>query len=157
MWMVLCGSGIMFCYDFLRIRRRICKVPDFLVNIEDFIFAALSAVVVFYVTYLKNNGEIRWQTAAGLLLGIGLYMFIIKDRLVKAVCAIWHIAVKITVKIVKILLSPFIVILKILLKPARVVFWYSGRGIKKVGRSVKIKGAKAKIRLKHMGYIVRKK
>lgn len=147
----------MFFYDFLRIRRRICTVPDFLVNIEDFIFAALSSVVVFYVTYLKNNGEIRWQTAAGLVLGIGLYVIIIKDRFVKAVCAVWHIVVKITVKIVKILLTPFVVILKVLLKPARIVFWYSGRGIKKAGQRVKIKGAKAKIRLKHMGYIVRKK
>lgn len=155
--MVLCGVGIMFCYDFLRIRRRICNVPDFWVNIEDFVFAVLSAVVVFYITYLKNNGEIRWQTAAGLVLGIGLYLFIIKDRFVKAVCKVWHIVVKITVKTVTLLLTPFIVILKILLKPARVVFWYSGRGIKKAGRSIKIKGAKAKIRLKHMGYIVRKK
>ena len=90
-------------------------------------------------------------------MGIGLYVIIIKDRFVKAVCAVWHIVVKITVKIVKIILSPFVVILKVLLKPARIVFWYSGRGIKKAGQRVKIKGAKAKIRLKHMGYIVRKK
>ncbi len=147
----------MLCYDFLRIHRRINSVPNFVVNIEDFIFAAFSAVAVFYTTYVKNNGEIRWQTAAGLFLGCGLYMFIIRDRFVKLICVIWRAAIKFLIKLLKIVIFPMVFILKIITKPARVICWYSGKGIKRVGRRAKIKGAKARIKLKHMGYIMRKK
>ncbi len=147
----------MFFYDFLRIHRRIRRIPDFMVNLEDFIFAALSAIAVFYITYVKNNGEIRWQTAGGLILGGGLYMFLIRDRFVRAVCFVWGKTVRIIIKILRVLLAPVVFIGKIILKPARVVLWYSGRKIKGVGRSVKIKETRAKIKLKYMGYIMRKK
>lgn len=157
MWMALCGAGIMFFYDFLRISRRIKHIPNFIVNLEDLIFSAAAAVAVFYTTYTKNSGEIRWQTAGGLILGCALYMITVKDRFVKAVCVVWHAVVKILVKTIKIAAAPFIFVIKIILKPARIVFWYSGRGIKRAGAKAKIKGSKAKIRLKHMGYIMRKK
>ncbi len=155
--MILGGAILAFSYDFLRIHRRLKYVPDFLVNLEDFIFAAMSAVLVFYITYMKNNGEIRWQTAAGFILGAGLYILIIRDRWVKAVCFIYTKTVRITKKILKIMLYPLVIVLKLLLKPCKVVFWYSGRGVSRIKRRAKIQVARAKIKMKHMGYIMRKK
>ncbi len=147
----------MLVYDFLRIHRRLRYVPSFQVNLEDFIFAILSAVGVFYITYTKNNGEIRWQTAVGLILGMGIYWLIFRDRLVKAVCLVYRKTVKILGRFFKIILSPVVFVIKILLKPAKVVFWYSGKGVRHIKHQTKIKSAKAKIKIKNMGYMLRKK
>lgn len=140
----------MFLYDFLRISRRLFPCPDFLVNLEDILFSALSAVLVFYVTYLKNDGEIRWQTAVGLMLGVMLYIFIVKDRWVKIGCVIMRFLARILEKILKIILKPIMIVIRIILRPCKVVFWYSGKGIK----FLKIRG---KITAKNIGNILRKK
>ncbi len=157
LWMTACGAGIMFAYDFLRISRRLLCTPTVIVNLEDILFAAISAVLVFYVTYLKNNGEIRWQTLIGLAVGCVSYIILIKDRFVRAICAVWGFISGAVKKILLILLRPIAVILRILLKPARLVMWYSGRGVRKIGRTAKIRSAKAKIGLKKIGFIMRKK
>lgn len=150
MWMVLCGAGIMFFYDFLKISRRMMHHPDFLVNLEDIVFASISAVVVFYVTYVKNNGEVRWQTFAGLLIGFVLYMLIFRGCVVKAGCFIIEFVWKILIKILKIILFPFVLLIKIILKPAKIIFWYTGRGVK----HIRTRGSLA---LKNIRNIIRKK
>ncbi len=150
LYMALCGVFLMFLYDFLRISRRLFPCPDFLVNLEDILFSALSAVLVFYVTYLKNNGEIRWQTAVGLMLGIMLYIFIVKDRWVKIGCIIIRFFAKVFAKILKIILKPVMIFVRAISRPCKVVFWYSGKGIK----FLKIRG---KITAKNIRNILRKK
>ena len=140
----------MFLYDFLRISRRLFSCPDFLVNLEDILFSVVSAIVVFYVTYLKNNGEIRWQTAVGLLFGVMFYFLIVKDRWVKLGCIIIRFLTRIFEKILRIILKPLAIALKIILRPCKVVFWYSGRGVK----FLKIRG---KITAKNIRNILRKK
>ena len=148
--MALCGGFLMFLYDFLRISRRLFNFPDFLVNLEDILFSALSAVLVFYVTYLKNNGEIRWQTAVGLMLGIMFYIFIVRDRWVKIGCIIIRFFAKVFAKILKITLKPVMIFVRAISRPCKVVFWYSGKGIK----FLKIRG---KITAKNIRNILRKK
>ena len=112
---------------------------------------------MFYVTYLKNNGEIRWQTVIGLAAGCVLYIILIKDRFVRIGCAVWGFALGAVRKVLWILLRPIVVILRIILKPARLVMWYSGKGVRKIGRTAKIRSTKAKIGLKKIGLIMRKK
>lgn len=140
----------MFGYDFLRMRRRLIPAPNFLVNLEDFLFAACSATVVFYVTYLKNNGEIRWQTALGFICGLLLYRLIIGEKIVKVGCKICKIVAKILGKILKAVTAPFRLILKIVLKPTRFIFWYSGKEIKNMT-------GKLKRKFKEMSLVMRKK
>ena len=140
----------MLGYDFLRIHRRIMPAPNFLVNLEDLLFAGVSAIAVFYITYLKNNGEIRLQTAIGLILGMLLYRVVIKDRFVIIGCAVWRIIARTLRKITGVILAPFVLIFKVVLKPARLIFWYSGKGIKNTGTKMKRK-------FKEMSFIVRKK
>lgn len=140
----------MFFYDFLRISRRTAHCPDFLVNIEDTVFAAFSSVAVFYVTYLKNNGELRLQTAIGLLIGCVLYILIIRDSFVRLGCIIVRAFIKIFIKILFIIIKPILIILKVIMKPARVVFWYTGKGI----RSAR---ARIGVRLLNIRHIAKKK
>lgn len=140
----------MFIYDFLRISRRSFPCPDFVVNLEDLLFSAFSAALVFYITYLKNDGEIRWQTVVGLGIGAVLYYFIVGDKWVKLGCFLLKIILKIAAKILGAAIRPFIVIFKVLLRPCKVVFWYSGKGIK----FLKLRG---KITAKNIGNILRKK
>lgn len=157
LYMTALGAGIMLCYDFFRARRRLSKEHSLLVNIEDFLFAAFCAVAIFYITYLKNHGKIRWQTAIGTILGASLYIIIVKDRIVRIFCKIWTALSDFLIKFIRILLLPVKVVIKILAKPCRLIFWYSGKGVRKVKRSAKTGGAKAKFALKRIGVIMRKK
>ncbi len=140
----------MFLYDFLRMSRRLMPCPDFLVNIEDILFSALSAVLVFYITYVKNNGEIRWQTAVGLGIGIAVYVITIGDKWVKIGCVFIKLILNFLFRFIRIILSPFIVLIKVIIKPFRVVFWYSGKGV----NFLKVR---AKITAKNALNILRKK
>lgn len=155
--MLLCGAAAMLLYDFLRVRRRLYSVGDFWVNIEDFVFAAAVAIGVFYITYLKNNGSFRWQTAIGFAVGAGFYRAVFRDRLVALLCKVLMVAARIFKKVLKIVFLPLVFVLKILQKPARVVFWYSGRGLNRFRRAAKIKKTRARIRLLRLKHIMRKK
>lgn len=150
LWMILCGTGIMFFYDFLRIRRRLVKFSDFIVNFEDILYFCLSAVAVYYITYIKNNGEIRVQTVLGLLLGCLFYILVIGNRFVDFGTKVVKFIAKIIRCVLKIVFYPLAVIWKILRKPARVVVWYTGKSCK----SIKYK---TELKLKNLKHIFRKK
>jgi len=138
-WMVLSGSLIMLFYDTLRISRKVVSYPDFIVNIIDLLYVCLCSVAIFYVTYLKNNGEIRVQTGLGILTGMALYYFIFRNKVVEVGAKIVVAIIKILKKIIKIILYPFILILKIIFKPARVIIWYTGRGCKSIKHKTELK------------------
>ena len=139
LWMILCGTGIMFFYDFLRIRRRLVKLADFIVNLEDILYLCVSAVAVYYLTYIKNDGEIRIQTILGLFLGCIIYFLVIGNRFVAVGTKLAEGIVKVIKTVLKIVFFPIALILKILRKPARVVVWYTGRSYKSMKYKLELK------------------
>lgn len=150
LWMILCGTGIMFFYDFLRISRRVGKCSALLVNLEDVLFSCICAVVVFYVTYLKNNGELRIQTILGLLTGCVIYVLTVKDRFVKIGTIMLQWIGKVILRFVKVIFCPIAVVCKIVVKPARIIIWYTGRGCKSIKH-------KTELKMKNIGHILRRK
>jgi spore cortex biosynthesis protein YabQ len=149
-WMILSGVFIMLGYDALRIFRRLVKHSDFVVNIEDLLYTCVCAVFVFGVTYMKNSGEFRIQTFLGLITGGILYYFIIGTGVVKGGTWLFLMVGRILKRIVKVILYPLYLVIKILLKPARVIVWYTGKGF------VSLKH-KSELKMKNLKHIIRRK
>ena len=65
----LCG----FIFDAFRILRRIFRHGSVLTQIEDIIFWVLAALIVFYMMFITNSGELRGFGILGVFLGMVLY------------------------------------------------------------------------------------
>ncbi len=146
----LAGFIVSFVYDLLRISRRIVNVNDFVINAQDLLFFAAAAIILFYAAYLKNNGEIRWQWFIGGALGVFLYIVIVKNRFLNAGVAIYSTLVKIIGMLIKILLFPIKLILKIFKKPINVIAWYTGKGVKRIKGAATYGKTKVRISFKNI-------
>lgn len=73
-----------FVYDLFRILRKTVRHPDFLTQLEDFIYWVFVSGLVFYFVLNKNSGEMRFYIILGAFLGMGLY-FLTLSRPVMAV------------------------------------------------------------------------
>lgn len=60
-------------FDIIRVTRKIVKVPDFIVQIEDLIYWILCGLVGFYILYVTNYAEIRPFVFIGIVLGAVFY------------------------------------------------------------------------------------
>lgn len=148
-WMILCGACVMAFYDILRISRRIVKHSDFLVNLEDMVYVLGCAVATLCVTYAKNNGEFRFQTFAGLATGGTVYFAVVKNRFVVIGTVVAKWIGKVGFKTIKICLYPFFVIFKIIIKPTKMIIWYTGKSYKSVRHKTELKIKNVKKIMKH--------
>lgn len=145
-------SGIVsaFLYDILRISRRIVRVSDAVINIEDILFFIAAAFLIFVAAYLKNSGELRWQSFIGFATGICIYIFTVKNRLLNISTIIIRFIVRITGAVLSVILFPLRLIFKIFRKPVSVIAWYTGMGVRRVKSAAKSKGIKARITAKNL-------
>ncbi len=154
---LLAGVAVAFIYDLLRVSRRILGPGDGIVNLEDILFLAVAAVVMFTAAYIKNSGEVRWQGFIGFGGGAVLYAVLVKNRFLDVSTLIIKWLVNVAEKIIKILLFPVRLIFKIFKKPVNVVMWYTGRGVRRAKRLVRRSGDRLSVRLKNVGFMLRKK
>ena len=68
------GIGMCLFYDSLRILRRLIHHSLFWINGEDLLYWAVMTVVLFYLLFTYNRGEIRSFTIAGILTGSVFYL-----------------------------------------------------------------------------------
>jgi len=154
---IVAGLCAAFLYDLLRISRRILGPSDAVVNVQDVIFLATAALILFYAAYLKNSGEVRWQGFIGCGLGAVLYAVIVKNRVLNASTFVIKWIVRIIQRIIKILFFPVSLMMKILKKPVHIVMWYTGQKVRRARQLAKRGGDKVNIRLKNMVLMLRKK
>ena len=154
---VLTGILTMLLYDILRISRRIVKVGTSVVTIEDILFFVVAALMLFYVAYLKNSGEIRWQGFIGGALGAGIYFAVIRNRVVDAGTTLVRWVMRAFVGAVRICLFPVKIIFKALRKPIAVVAWYTSRGFRRAKRLARQAKIISGIRAKSAFMMLRKK
>lgn len=151
------GAAVAFIYDLLRVSRRILGPGDRVVNLQDILFLAAAAVIMFTAAYIKNSGEVRWHGFIGFGAGAVLYAVVVKNRFLNVSTVIIKWLVKITEKIIKILLFPIRLVFKIFKRPINVVIWYTGRGVRRAKRLVRRSGDRLSFRLKNVGLMLRKK
>lgn len=81
----LCGAGLAFLYDLLRIARRVVPRGNILVSMEDIIYFTFSTLAIFSFFYVVNYGEIRFFLVAGLTIGASIYHLLIGKWLMRLV------------------------------------------------------------------------
>lgn len=84
------GVALMFFYDFILVFRYMKKHGRFGVFIEDWIFWAVAAILVFRMIFALNNGVLRSFFVFAFLLGMVGYRRVVKERLQKGVVTVCH-------------------------------------------------------------------
>lgn len=79
---VIWGAALVIFYDCLRIFRRVIKHNKFCVGLEDIIYWAVSAVLIFKMMYQINDGAIRGFAIVGVGIGMVLYHYSISEFVV---------------------------------------------------------------------------
>lgn len=120
------GVILVFCYDLLRIIRRLIPHGNLWIALEDILFWAASAVTIFAMLYRENDGYLRGFSIGGVILGMLLYSLLLGRFVVKG-------SVFLLEKILYILLRPLVCLYRLLLRP----FKACGRQGRKIARFVK--------------------
>ena len=84
----LWGVILMFGYDFILIFRRKVRHGAFWRTVEDWLFWAVAALLVFQMIFALNNGIIRSFFVASFAGGMFLYRKLMKEHFVSAVVAV---------------------------------------------------------------------
>lgn len=74
----LTGITVTAAWLWLRVWRRILPHGLWLLNLEDGLFWAASAVYIFVQIYHTNNGEIRWYFVLGVVVGAVFTSFLFR-------------------------------------------------------------------------------
>lgn len=109
---LLMGIFITFVYDILRIFRRVIPHGVLLVSLEDIGFWMYCGVKVFLLMYHESNGTLRWFAILGALVGMTLYKKTISSFFVKYVSLLLQKVLHIMGKIGKVILKPFLILIK---------------------------------------------
>lgn len=83
------GAGLLLCYDFLRIFRRLVRHKTWGIAAEDLLFWLCCALVMFGFMYRMNEGVIRGFLVLGTAVGMVLYSIFLSPHLIRcgtAVC-----------------------------------------------------------------------
>ena len=108
---ILNGILIGVTFDVFRILRKSFNTPNFVTYIEDTLFWIISAIIVMYSLFIFNNGQFRAYIFVGILLGIAIYMLFFSK-----------IVVKVSVKIISVVKTGVIFVLKIILYPIKILY-----------------------------------
>lgn len=102
------GIILVILYDCLRILRRLIKHNRLCTALEDILYWSVSAVLIFRMMYLINDGAIRGFAIVGVLIGMVLYHYSISDPLVNILSKGIHKCFLTGKKAVKIIMKPFV-------------------------------------------------
>lgn len=129
---VLSGALLFFCYDSLRIFRRVIPHDVFWISVEDLIYWLLVTIVVFVMLYQTDDGMIRGFSLGGIGLGAGIYYFLLSRHLVRFFTFLFR-KIKYGIgKILRFFFSPFLHVMRKILHKIK-------KELKKRSEAVKIK------------------
>jgi len=146
-------TGVIF--DFFRAYRKKVKSGAVFVGIQDMLFWLISSGVVFYFMYRFNNGDPRWFIFAGIILGAIIYHYTISGLVVMLIIKISEFIGKSIEIIIKIIIFPVVLIIRIFKKPLLIVaipIRKSGRFIR---RSIRNKLSKTKDKIKKVKKLIK--
>ncbi len=132
---ILWGALLLMVYDVIRIFRRIIKHGYFLISMEDLIFWVCASLFIFIMMYKENNGIIRGFSVLGMAIGMTVYHMAISEAFVTLLTKLIHM-----------ILSPFLLIIrkvikiaKFVAKKGKIVINYHNKRLKKRMQSVRIR------------------
>ncbi len=154
---LLAGVIISFLYDLIRISRRIVPTGTSGVGIQDILFFAAAAIILFFAAFMKNHGEIRWQGFLGCGIGVSAYGILIRNRFVNLGTTIVKWLIKSALWLLKVVGFPVKIVLRALKKPIDIIAWYTGSRLRRARRAARCGRAKIKMRLKAALSLVKKR
>ncbi len=123
---ILSGIIIGILFDIFRILRRSFKTADIITYLEDVLFWMITGILLLYLIFKFNNGQLRIYIFIGIAIGVTFYLLIFSKPFIKINVAIINTIKTIIQKIISILLYPFKLIFsclrKFLLKPISFIF-----------------------------------
>lgn len=117
--MIACGAALSVLFDLLRAFRRIIKQGTVAVNVSDTLFWIMAAFVVTACVWNFNGGIFRIYEVVGILLGCVFYFLLLSRWILKAFLFIIENILKFVRLILKILLTPWGFLYKILIVPVK--------------------------------------
>ncbi|AJS60744.1 spore cortex biosynthesis protein YabQ [Paenibacillus sp. IHBB 10380] len=76
-WMLFSGAAMGLAYDSYRVLSGQFHFPKWCLHILDLLYWCGTAVFVFRMLYISNQGELRFYAFVGLFLGVWLYFLIL--------------------------------------------------------------------------------
>lgn len=123
---IIVGCVIGIIFDVFRILRKSFKTKDIVTYLEDILFWIIAGIILLYSIFKFNNGELRFYLFLGILTGISLYITLISSYFIKINVTVIKFIKKIIHQLLKIILLPIQLILKILrkilIKPISFIF-----------------------------------
>lgn len=124
--MAIYTGSVMACvYDFIRIARRVKKVSELWVWIQDILYWIVFGYIAYKLLLQYNFGEIRWYALGGIILGMSLYFATVSRVFVKYVSIIIVKFIYVLTKILKFVWKPIKLGLSLISKEIdRVMQWH---------------------------------
>ena len=142
--MILAGGGAGLLFDLFRVWRKIVRPGRVSTGISDMLFWILAGIGLFSVVYNVNNGELRWFEFMGILIGALIYFLVFSHICITVFNGIAQILAKITLLILKIVLTPLVFLYKMIKRPVlwiaqpiKRMFFKLGVGAKRTGGKMK--------------------
>jgi spore cortex biosynthesis protein YabQ len=104
---VYAGFIIGFFYDCCRIIRKMIRAGVFITGILDFLFWSIIGGLSFLVIFYVNDGDVRFFTIAGFIIGWVIYLLALSRYIMMALNWIYQTLAKIIHWLVNIMLWPF--------------------------------------------------
>ena len=100
------GIFITLIFDIFRIKRKVFKTSNIVTYIEDLIFWIITVIIILFMVWTFNDGEIRVYMILGLIIGMLIYLLTLSDIITK----IGIILLKSLKKTISYIFSPLILI-----------------------------------------------
>lgn len=133
-------SGILFgfLYDVLRAKRKLFKTTGFSVNFEDILFCVICGSTLLVVIFYFNSAKIRISAFLDAGAGVLLYFYILKNKMVKFLVRTAIFTEKIVAGVLKVILFPVKIIIRLFKKPVCIIYWHVGSKMKKIKSILKV-------------------
>ncbi|MBE5040253.1 spore cortex biosynthesis protein YabQ [Ructibacterium gallinarum] len=148
LWSLLAGSVLALLYDVLRAVRKMAGGSGFSVNTEDILFFLFAGIILFWMAFYKNGGQLRWQGFLGTVAGFIIYRCIFRDFITNAMIRFCGIFINILTWILKMVLLPLRLVYRIIKKPFVVVGWYTRQSAQKAEGAMRLRFERRKMRKK---------
>jgi len=110
------GFSAGFFYDCINVFRKIIKHHKIFIQIEDFIYWTLSALILFFIMLKENFGEIRGFLILGAFIGMLLYFLILSKLFLSISDKVLHFLKKVFTVVFRIVFSPVFTVYSLLKK-----------------------------------------
>jgi spore cortex biosynthesis protein YabQ len=120
-YIFLCSIGagfvVGFAFDVFRVIKSMLRISRLIIWLNDILFWAVTSTIIFVLIFLTNDGELRWYTFLGVILGAIFYYLLFSRLIMNISFAAIKTIKKMLLLIIRIILFPIVYLVGIIKKP----------------------------------------